>query len=205
VLSHFSKVNNQPNNQQTTSRPPADHHNQEEKKRISKESLPSPLPSVRGSKRRTEDFSSNDKIEVYPKVFLTQAELDECIAIKGTIEDVQYAISYISRSPGRRHVIQNWPLALSRWKTKHDMKHLFVEHEEMAERLSKIHEDYDKRSGYRCYIYKDKKKDQRGLLFESSSSYVEPFFFSFSDGEFRKKVHKFLFDKKMQEGRIVDD
>lgn len=218
VLTDFVRCNNQPNpqlnHQPTTNRPPTDHHNQEDKKTRYKESH-HPYPSSKTASSSdddltglTDDFLSTEekeeqpRIEVYKGIALTQQELDACIAVKGSLEAVKVAIEYIMRSPGRKRKIYDWPNALASWQIKSSIKPRLKENEEMAHRLSQNFDSFKKGNGYRCRVFHEKKKDQKGVLFESQSSYIEPVFVPFVDGEFKDKVSKFVRDKKMQKGRI---
>lgn len=141
------------------------------------------------------------KIEVYTGVFLTQEELDECLAIKGSLEAVKTAIEHILRSPGRKCKIYNWPATLSTWQIKSTIKPRAREHEEMGLRLE---QEYSNVPGWCCNVYTDRHKDQKGILFYNSSSAgnSEPVFISFVDPEFKQKTSKILREKRMQKGRI---
>lgn len=148
------------------------------------------------------DNSKNERLEVYPAVWLTAQELQECIAIKGSLEAVQHAIEFIMRSPGRKKKIMNWPNAVSTWEIKQNIKPRIQEHQEIAKKLSQLFDSYEKGNGYECNTFHDKLKDQTGILFTPQNAYKEAFFVPFSDLDFKKKVSKFLRDKKMQQGRI---
>lgn len=208
VLTAFLKDDPQLKPRQTPDGSPTNPHNQDIKKTRSKEDH-HPYPSSEND-GLTDDFPSIEKkeeeikIEVYSGIFLTQSELDQCIAIKGSLEAVKHAVEFIMRSPGRKRKIQDWPRAMTTWEIKTNIKPRLKENEDMAKRLENTFQDFKDGNGYRCYIYTDKKKDQRGILMESSSAYVEPFFVSFVDPEFKEKVSKFLRDKKMQKGRLAN-
>lgn len=201
VTDRFSKNNNQQNNQQITNRPPTDNHKSRRKKNISKENHPS-IPSV-GDEGMSDDFSSNlekeeVKTEIYQGIFLTQSELDACVKIKGDIEKVKQAIEFIQTSKRRKHDISDWPNALAKWKIENKAKARIEDHLAYAEKLCKIFPDFKDGNGWRCYMYTDKKKDQRGILFESQSAYQEALFVSLVEGEFMQKCSNFVRDKKME-------
>lgn len=142
------------------------------------------------------------KIEVYSGVFLTQDELDCCISIKGSLESVQHAIGYVLKSPGRKSKIYDWPNTLSKWNIKDDVKMRIIENEEMAKRVCQTFVDFKDGNGTRCYMHNDKMKDQKGILFESESPYIEAIFITLIDPQFKEKVNKSLRDRKMQKGRV---
>lgn len=152
---------------------------------------------------RTDDLSKSS-VEVVSGIFLSQKELQECIAIKGSLELVQDAISYILSSKARTKKITNWPNALENWIIKNPTKNLVPKNESRAKRLEEIYED---ERPWSCRCYKDSKKDQRGILFENMNSRgsVDNIFIAFTDLEYDKKVDKTLREKKMQKGRINKD
>lgn len=160
------------------------------------------LNSVNVSEENPTD--DTPRIHIYQNVYMTQKELDECIKIKGNRAAVTYAVEYIMRSPGRKQTIRNWPHTLMRWEIRTDVKPRIVEHEEMAKRVEAKHGEKFDKSGWKAYIYRDLKKDQRGLLFESSSPFLEPIFLPFVDLEFKQKLQKTLKDKQMQLSRITE-
>ncbi len=140
-------------------------------------------------------------LEVIPGVFLTQDELNQCIAIKGSYEAVVYAIEYIQNHPKRKHPIKDWVNALTTWVIKDDIKPRLIENENTSKRLEKLHENAP---GWRCQIHVDKKKDQKGILFYNSTptGNSETIFIPHVDIEFKDKVTKTLRDKRMQQGRF---
>lgn len=198
----FSKNNNQQNNQQSTNRQPTVNHKSRRKKNISKDIHPS-IPSVNQDEgKMIDDFSSNfekeeDRTEIYQGIFLTKAELDACIKIKGDIDKVKHAIEFIQTSKKRKHPISDWPNALSKWKIENKVKNRIEDHLAYAQKLYKSFGEFTPKCGWRCYQYNDKKKDQMGILFEPSSSYAECVFISYVDGEFQQKCYNFLREKRM--------
>lgn len=207
VLTSFTKNNHQQNNHPTTNRPPTDHHNQEDKKTRSKESH-HPYPS--SSSDGLDDLSSknenetNNLIEVIPKpkIFMTQSDLDACIAIKGDLQKVQFAVEYIMRSRGRKHKIMNWPNTLAKWEIKNDIKPRIVENEDFTKRLEKYYENYPT---WRCKAHIHTKKDCKGILFFAVTGNCEPFFVAYADLDFKLKVNKFIQEKKIQKGRFENN
>jgi len=134
----------------------------------------------------TDDFLSKiEKIEIYPRIFLTRKELDECIRIKGSIESVKEAIAFIQKSEKRTSEITSWPNALSTWKIP--IKKISIEDNlAFAEKLCKT---FESDRGWSFRVYFDRLKDQKGILFENESPHRanESIFIALSDGEFQKK------------------
>jgi hypothetical protein len=159
-----------------------------------------PYPSASGL---TDDFSSKGeegeaKTEVYPGVFLSQQDLAACLKIKGTIEKVKSSIEFIQTNPKRTSEITDWPNALARWKVDGKTKAKVQDHIAYAETICAEFPEFDSGRGWRCYAYNDRKKDQRGLLFESESAYNEPLFIPLIDGEFRSRCEEFIKIKNMR-------
>lgn len=205
----FHKTCDQQDNQQATSRRPADDHNQEDKIDRSKKDHPPNPPSSKSDD--DDDFSSKenekqkepieDKVEIIPRVFLSKKQLDLCISIKGDIDSVRYAMTYILESPGRTKEITNWPNALRTWKIPLKVIDIAKENEELSQPLIKDFAQYIK--GWRCYIYVDKMKDQRGILFQNQSDYVKTEFFSFSKNDFKSVVYNFLITKNLIKQKVT--
>lgn len=203
VTERFSKPNPQLNTQLTPNSPPTEHPQSRRKKRISKESHP-PTPSGSGD-GMSDDFSSNnekeeEKTEVYQGIFLTKPELDACVKIKGDIEKVKHAIEYIQTSKRRKHDISDWPNALAKWKIENKLQTRVEDNIAYAEKLCKTYENFTKTCFWRCYMYNDRKKDQRGILFEPESSYQECVFVALIDGDFQQRCKSILKEKKMEKG-----
>jgi len=170
-----------------------------------KESHPS-IPSFRKSADRddlvdgrTDDFSfEKEKIEVIPGVLLTQNDLDACIKIKGDINKVKHAMEYIQSSKKRKQTITDWPNALMRWKIENKPQARIEDNLDYAEKLCKEFQEYHNGHGWRCYMYVDRKKDERGILFECQSAYQKAFFVGFADGQFKQKCEDFIRQKNMR-------
>lgn len=141
-----------------------------------------------------------DKILVSPGVLMSKEELEACIAIKGSRESVENAVGIIMRSPQRRFAIRDWPKALTRWEIKNEIVPMMREHEALAQTLES--EFYEFVKGWRCRIFHDRKKDQKGLLFECESAFVEAIFVPFIDKDFIKNCQRIIVDRKMQKSRM---
>lgn len=205
VTERFSKINNQQNNQPTTNRQPTDHHESRKKKDIYKEDHPLTPSLQKGDDDDSLSKKKNKKadeplIQVYKEISMTQKDLDKCIEIKGSIEEVRRSIEYITNHPGRKSNIRSWPNAMKTWNIPNHVKSYMQEHEEMGKRLDR---DFSTAQGWRCFLYNDRQKDQKGILFECTSSVGNhvPIFIAFHDKDFIEKASKVLREKKMQKGR----
>lgn len=180
----------------TEGRPRGD---EQEGRRRNKKDHPS-IPSF-GSDRMSDDFSS--KAEIVPGIWLSQADIDTCIKLKGSIENVREAIEFIQASKSRKHPIADWPNALSKWKIERKSASRIEENIALAEKLSKAFSEFKEGNGWRCYIYHDKKKDQKGLLIEPESPYLKSEFIPFSDGEFKEKCLKIININRMEKNETI--
>jgi hypothetical protein len=181
----------------TTERRPNDDKQERRMKKNEKEDHPS-IPS-KGSRGMTDDFSFQEEmIEVIPGVLLTKPDLEKCLYLKGSLEKVQEAIQFIQDNPKRKNDITDWPNALSRWKVESKSKVRMEDHIHFAEKLCHAFENFGETHGWRCSMYTDREKDQRGVLFESKSSYQEAIFIALADGEFKRKCEETLLSKNMR-------
>ena len=169
-------------------------------RRIKKDKKDHPsIPSVNSDELKTDDFSfENEKIEIIPGVWLAQVEIDACLQVKGNLEEVKKAIEYIQNSKRRKHPISDWPNALSKWKIENKSQNTIQEHILYTEKLYKEFEEYEQGNGWRCRMYNDNKKDQRGILFEYQTPYQESFFVSLLEGELKIKCDDFIKRKNMR-------
>lgn len=197
VTEAFLKNNNQPNNHQSTNRQPTVNH-KERIKKIRKEDHHPQTPSFEKPVMRIDDFSS--KIEIYPGVLLSQAELDACVKIKGDIDQVKHAIGFIQNSKRRKRDITDWPNTLVNWKIQKPVVEHVSENIQLASEVCKSFSDFIFGNGWRSRIYHNKTKDEKGILFECSNANKNPIFISFSDGEFKNKCYNVIKTKKMEAG-----
>jgi|FreactcultuFSWF8_1027224.scaffolds.fasta_scaffold00462_36 hypothetical protein len=146
-----------------------------------------------------DDFSFEvEKTEVVAGIFMTPEELDSCMKIKGSLEKVKEAVAFIQNSPRRSQEITDWPNALSKWKTENKTKSRVNENIFYSENLCKEFPEFENGCGWKCSMHVDRKKDQRGIIFETRNAYQEDFFVSFSDGKFYDKCEEFIESKKMR-------
>jgi hypothetical protein len=171
------------------------------KKEDKKEKSHHPYPSF--SDRTTDDLSSSkgegeEKIEVCEGIFLSKSDLDMCIKIKGSIEKVKEAIEFIQGNKKRKYPIDSWPNALSTWKIENKAKVRIEDNLAKAESLCKSFEEFHHGDGWRCLMWTDREKDQRGVLFQPQSPYKEAIFIALIDGEFEEKCEKELTKNHMR-------
>lgn len=206
VTERFSKDNPQLNPRLTPNSPPTEPPQSRRKKERSKEDHPL-TPSLQKGDDDDDSLSKkkNKKadeplIQVYKEISMTQKDLDKCIEIKGSIEEVRRSIEYITNHPGRKSNIRSWPNAMKTWNIPNHVKSYMQEHEEMGKRLDR---DFSTAQGWRCFLYNDRQKDQKGILFECTASVGNhvPIFIAFHDKDFIEKASKVLREKKMQKGR----
>ncbi len=199
---NLEEGNDRSNDQVTTDQRPTN----DELRKIKKDKKDHhPYPSASGL---TDDFSSKGgeeeaKTEIYEGVFLSPQDLALCLKIKGTIEKVKASIEFIQKNPKRTSEITDWPNALSKWKIEGKTKARMQDHVAYAESLCAEFPEFNSGRGWRCYEYNDRKKDQRGLLFENESPYQDPFFLPLIDGEFRSRCEEFIKTKNMR--KTVDN
>jgi hypothetical protein len=200
----FLKHDPQQNARQTPNKPPTNPHNLEDKNIRNKEDLP-PLPPSLKMEEEEEIFSLNTKKElthIFRDVSLNAEELAECVAVKGSVEEVQRSIEHICRHGGKRHTIRNWAYALTRWEIPEAFKSRSEENTRIANELVKKYPHYKSCSaGIMCRIYNDKVKDQKSLVFESDNPYMPVWHaIPLSDPNFAQKVTDFQSKNKMSRG-----
>jgi hypothetical protein len=146
-----------------------------------------------------DDFScEKEKIEVIEGVFLIQEQIDQCIKVKGDIEKVKQAMRAIQKNPKRKYKINDWPTAIANWAIDDEVKTRMKRNIEQTEKFCKEFVEYSDGHGWRCFMYNDHKKDQRGILFESQSPYNEAYFVALVDGELSQKCENFIKSKNMR-------
>ena len=171
-------------------------------KKNEKEDHPS-IPSFR-NELMTDDFSfEREKIEIGGGVFMSREDLEACIKIKGDLDSVKRAVEFIQSSKKRKHPIEDWPNALTKWKIDNKPQNRAREHISYSDKLCEEFAQFQNGHGWRCRVYRDTKKDQQGILFESSSAYQEAFFVPFVDGEFQNKCDDFIKSKNMRQFREI--
>jgi len=156
----------------------------------------SSLPSFSDEDLIDDPFpKKEERIHIYKEVFLTQTEIDECIKIKGSRQAVEDCIKKIIDNPKRKMVIQNWPATLLTWKFSNTVLNNIQENHALGEKIEKIYGNYN---AWSVRVYRDKIKDEHGILFEGSGQSCDPMFISFSDANFSEKTNEFLKLKKMK-------
>ena len=215
VTERFCKTEGQQKGQLRANRGPTEGHNLDIKnKRYKKDHQPYPSsfsesPAVAdladdlSSKREGQDttvfeIAVNGRKET---ISLDRPTLDACIAIKGSQEAVEAAITYVLCCPGRKAKIMDWPNVMRTWRIKSNAMTTIQKNRQIAERLERDHfPEYT--NGWRCSVQKHFEKDMLGLLFEQAQGYTQPVFFDFAQFDFQEKVAIFLREKQIQRGRI---
>ncbi len=200
VTSAFSKYEGQQKVQQRANSGPTHGHNQEEKNIRYKEKDHHPNPS---SEKVIDDSLQKEKIHVCLDVYMDQEDLDECIKIKGSLENVKDCIEKIQKSPGKNKNIQisNWARTLNVWKLNNSVADKIIENENLAK---KFIDENEENAGCQFRIYHDRAKDIRGLLFQGLGATSQPEFIIFTDLEFKEKLKKTIKDKKIKKKGVVD-
>lgn len=184
-----SECNNHRNNHPTTTEQPPNNQEEEgEEGEESKKDHPSIPSNLDG--QMIDDFSfEKEKIEILPGIFLTQDELDVCIKLKGSVENVKHSVAFIQASKRRKYEILDWPNALASWKIGDKTKVRVEDNLAFAEKLRREFADFKQGNGWRCSMHHDRKKDQQGILFETASAYKEAVFIAFAELEFQQKCN----------------
>src|SRR5690606_14585509 len=113
-------------------------------------------------------------------------------------EKVRDAVQFIQSSKKRKHPISDWPNTLMKWKIEDKGKARIEDHIAYTEKLCKEFQEFDQGHGWRCHMYNDTRKDQRGILFECQSPYQEAFFVALIEGELKEKCEDFIRSKNMR-------
>ena len=146
--------------------------------------------------------SFSEKVKFRENVQLTQIEFDSLLAKHGKdfFDRMLDALDSYKGSSGKSyksdfHTMKEGGWVIEKLKKEELNGHIFSSKDTKANEIfaQKLEQKYcDYNQGWRCRIYNDPKKDQKGLLFESQSPYVAPHFFAFSSGKFREEVLNFL-------------
>ena len=139
--------------------------------------------------------SNEGKILVHNGVYLTQAELDDCIQFHGSIEKVKWQIEKILTSPNRTQEITRWAYSIKKWKFPNETIDRSQHNEQIAKR---IEQKYEGGQGWMVTTYRDPKKDCTGLLFQNPTGYGEPIYIIYTDPDFEKKVEQTIKAKHMK-------
>ena len=147
-------------------------------------------------KKKKKTAQSNEgKHEVHNGVFLTEAELKDCIEFHGSLEKVKWQIEKIQTSPGRTQEISRWAYSIKKWKFNNETIDRSQQNEQMAKQLEK---KYQGGKGWRVSTYRDTRKDCKGLLFENPTGHGEPIFIIYTDPEFDRKVQDTIKQKHIK-------
>jgi hypothetical protein len=149
------------------------------------------------------------KIQFRENVQLTQNEFDSLFSKHGKdfLERMLDALDSYKGSTGKQyksdfHTMKEGGWVIERVKkdiltSKTGLPSAIAENEQQAQKLEEKYSNFIK--GWRCRIYTDQKKDQKGLLFESESPYVPTHFVAFANGRFKQEVSNFMKTKNLGE------
>lgn len=183
----------------TPNKPPTNPHNQDNKKRRYKKDPPLSPPS--SSTRDEDSFLPNpDKlIEICHGIELTQSQIAECVAVRGDLKTVQFIVDEIISWRGRKFEITDWVTTINTWTIRNKIKDKLIKNEMFADKMDAKYSENP--NGCTCRKYHDKRKDQKGLLFEGRGANVEPIFVDVSSCDFIDKVARIIREKGMQKSR----
>lgn len=182
---------------QRASKGPSKGHIQEGKEE-QEDKKTDPLPPKGGvdvsfSKSKKEEQG----IHVHREVFMSAEDLKECIESRGSLEIVKAIIDKILEWPDRKFPIRKWKDNIKKWTLKNSLGNQLAENEEIGKTLEKQFSHISQ--GWALRHYRDRVKDDSGLLFECiGSSYSDSIFISYSIKDFRRKVDEVIKNKKMK-------
>ena len=165
------------------------------------------IKNVKKEKEEQPQTPSSFKIKFRENVELTQIEFDSLLAKHGQIflDKMLDALDSYKGSTGKTYESDYYTMKEGGWVIERVNKEMLTpkvanenktqENETLGKTLVIKYEEYVK--GWRCNNSYDNKKNQKGILFESTSAYVEGMFFSFSDSNFKEKVVNFLKSKNL--------
>ena len=151
---------------------------------------------------QTPSSSFQEKINFREHVRLTQTEFDSLLAKHGKdfLDRMLDSLDSYKGSNGKEYKSDFHTMKEGGWVVERIKKEMVTSksstqkesglNELLGKKLEQKYSNYIK--GWRCYIYNDTKKDQKGLLFESESPYLTPHFIAFSNGRFKEEVANFL-------------
>lgn len=209
ITDRFSKDNNQLNARLTTNSQPTEQpQSREEILRSKEDHHPDPSSSNQDSVDVPDDdtfqpkgkATPSEKREIYPKVWLTQSEIDECISFRGSMDSVINIIRQVLDWPDRKGTIKNWSRTILTWNPKNKTKESIQSNEAHGKILCETYWKFSS-SGWRCMPHRCNIKDLKGILFESqmSAGMENAIFIDFSDQNFKQKCDKLLTDKGLRD------
>lgn len=145
----------------------------------------------------SKEIEIEEKVHVCRDVYLSKKDLQDCIEVKGSLENVKQAIESILSWGGRKYEITDWPRNIKKWEVKNLAKDRRQENEQYGKTLEKKFSDISR--GWRCRNYRNNSKDDTGLLFECvGAQNGETIFISYSDSNFTEKANDLVNSKKME-------
>jgi hypothetical protein len=208
TLSKFTSEKDEKRSANTKKNAQRNAHNLESKK-LSKDTCrkenplhPYPSSPYPPDAHPSEEEDSSFEIEIKTKqglelIKLSQGEYEDCLAIKGSHEEIVRAMTYIWDSPKRNYPVKNWPNTLKTWK----VPDVFVDPEEKNRKLGDfLVRKYGERRGFRCEKSFDAIKNQDGIDFfhEGALSRDGNRFIAFKDEDFEGKCLRIIEERGMR-------
>jgi hypothetical protein len=171
-------------------------------RRMTDDKLRSIKKEKKEKKENTPSPFSSEKISFRENVKLTQKEFDSLLAKHGKefLDRMLDALDAYKGSSGKEYKSDFHTMKEGGWmlnKIKDELlksnKSLTTDtqvNEVFAQKLEQKYSSY--KNSWRCRIYNDSKKDQKGLLFECESPYVPTNFVAFSNARFKDEIYKLL-------------
>ncbi len=138
-----------------------------------------------------------ESIEIYPNVFLTQEQIDDCVRVRGSLVRVKMCIHQIESLPGRRKSPPAMVNAIKTWVI--DSK-LYDSNVKFAKFLCDEHA-YSV-DGWRCKLYDNRKQAIKCIVFYHKGMPKSDLYIDVWEYDFRAKCALELLRKGMQKSRI---
>jgi len=173
-----------------------DRQEREERKEYKKKTTPLPPEGGESGVSFSNKKEEKEKLLVHRDVFLSPKELEECIQVRGNLEQVKSVIDNILDWPDRKYKIQAWSKNIKTWTIKNLFVDKRMEHEQLGRTLESQFSNIQ--TGWSIRHYRIKDKDDAGVLFEChGSANSSTIFISYSDQNFTQQVQQTMRDKKM--------
>ncbi len=187
----YEKPNHRPNHCLTTAQPLPNHGLDRKKIRLEEDHPLTPSFSKTQNEKR---------VEVVVGVFLTETELEECVEVHGGLDRVRLAIRQLIEWPGRKYEITQWAVPIKNWQIKDSLPDRKRKNEMLGKKTEK---EFSESKNCKIRVYKDNMKDDYGVLFEGTGADPNPFFISFSDADFERKLKETIKDRRMKKNESI--
>lgn len=159
------------------------------------------IPQARGcrvlpQKKNEEFFSQREEIAFQNGfVQLTQAQLDECIKSRGSLEAVEEVVhQMLSKWQTKQYTVRNLVRTISDWRLQNSIVDGAKTNQALAEALVKMYKDC---LGCNVRVWYDRAKELNGLLFEGTGAVANSVHIGFTDGKFREKVEQEIAKRRL--------